>query len=90
MNNWFNAEMEVQRRRDEAAAKGNRYHTLEPFLQRQPQPIRRYQRLLVSLGAKLETWGCRLQARYSAITLPANAPYLPPERIGNHRRTEPC
>ena len=90
MNNWFNAEVEVQRRRDEAAAKGARYQTLEPFLVQNTLPLRRYQRLLVYLGAKLETWGCRLQARYSAITLPANAPYLPPERLANRHRTEPC
>lgn len=90
MNNWFSAEVEVQRRRDEAAAKAAQYQRLEPFLAQNALSRRRYQRLLVYLGAKLETWGCRLQARYSAITLTADAPYLPPERIGNHHRTEPC
>ena len=90
MNNWFNAEMEVRRRRDEAAAKAAQYQRLEPFLVHNTRPLRRYQRLIVYLGAKLETWGCRLQARYSAITLKADAPYLPPERIANHHRTEPC
>lgn len=90
MNNWFSAEVEVQRRRDEAAAKAAQYHRLEPFLAQNALPRRRYQRLLVYLGAQLVAWGCRLQARYSAITLPADGSYLPPERIANHHRTEPC
>lgn len=90
MNNWFNAEMEVRRRRDEAATKAAQYQKLEPFLVHDARSLRRYQRLIVYLGAKLETWGCRLQARYSAITLPANTSYLPSERIGNHHRAEPC
>ena len=90
MNNWFSVEVEVQRRRDEAAAKAEQYQRLQAFLVHNVLPRRRYQRLRVYLGAQLEAWGCRLQARYSAIALPADGPYLPPEQIANHHRTEPC
>lgn len=73
MPNWVDEQIARQRFDDLMREEHlHRLAELASALQaRQSRPPRFYGPLLVSLGRRLVMWGCRLEARYSAMVEPS-------------------
>lgn len=66
MVTWKDVVVEEQRRED-VQQQASRRQTLRIVRADKPQAQRFYHVVLVRVGEWLETWGCRLQARYSKL-----------------------
>jgi hypothetical protein len=81
MNNWYVIEREMLRQQAELVVRSRRSSEV-------PRPssqghLSLSERLLRRLGDQLVAWGCRLQSRYSAVTLTADSLLVEP-------RPSPC
>ncbi len=83
---WFDILAEQERRRA-YVAEAEKERLIRQILSQNAPRAKRYQRWLARLGARLVTWGYRLQARYDrSVAVPA----LGQERYVAESNTSPC
>lgn len=73
MLNWKDVIVEEQRRKD-VQQQAARRQVLHMAGADNPQTYRLHHVILIRVGEWLETWGCRLQARYATPSLTPNRP----------------
>jgi hypothetical protein len=87
MMTWFDVLAEQERRRA-YVAEAEKERLIRQALSQNAPRAKSYQRWLAHLGARLVTWGYRLQARYNH-TLAVSTP-LGQERYVAESNTSPC